>query len=184
LARNFQRPNNRGALVAEVQPGGPAERAGLKMGDVIVKLANQEVADGAALRNLTAGLDVGSKVPLMFYRQGRPQTVTVTIDELPPAPEVLGSLGFHVRPRPAAPDGSGAAIEIDRVIPDSPAYQRGLRPGMRILAVGPERVDTVAQFETAVRKLDPKQALPLVVQSPDGRGGPVLIGGSGENGQP
>jgi serine protease Do len=184
LAKNLGLPNNHGAVVVEVQPGSPAERVGLKPGDVIVKLAQHEVVDRASLRNLTAGLDVGSRVPLTYYREGKPQTVTVTIDELPPAPEVLASLGVHVRPRAADPDGSGTIIEIDQVVTGSPAFQAGLRPGMRIVAVGQEAVATVAQFEVAVRKIDLRQGLPLVVQSNDGRIGTVLVGGGREAQQP
>jgi serine protease Do len=184
LARRLSLPNNRGALVAEVQPGSPAERAGLKLGDVIVKLTDREIADPAGLRNLTASLDVGSRVPVTVYREGKPQTFTVTIAELPPAPEVLGMLGFQVRPRPAAPDGSGAVIEIDQVIPGSPAFRAGLRPGMRIVAVGREPVATVAQFEAAVSKVDPRRGLPLEVRLPDGRRGQTLVGGDRDQPQP
>jgi serine protease Do len=184
LAHNLGLPNSRGAVVMGVHPGGPAERAGIKPGDVIVNVAKHDVADRASLRNLTAGLDVGAEVPVTFYRQGKPQTVTVTIEELPPAPEVLTRLGFNVRPSPTSGDNSGASVEIDRVIPGSPAFQAGLRPGMRIVAVGQEPVGTVVQFEAAVRKLDTRGGLPLFVQSHDGRVGPVLVGGNRENRQP
>jgi serine protease Do len=184
LARSLKLPSNRGALVAEVQPGGPAERAGLKMGDVIVKLADREVDDPAALRNLTASLGVGSHVPVTIYRDGKSQTTTVTIDELPPAPEVLALLGFHVRPRPASPEGGEAAVEIDQVVNGGPASQAGLRPGMRIVAIGQEPVATVGQFEVAARKFDPRRGLPLIVQAPDGRGGRVVVGGGRDSGQP
>jgi serine protease Do len=181
LARNLGLPSNQGALIAGVQPESPAERAGLKPGDVIVNLAQHEVGDPAGLRNLTAGLDVGAQVPVTFYREGKPRTVTVTVEEMPPAPEVLGLLGFHVRPRPAGPDGAGSAIEIDRVINGSPAFHDGLRPGMQILAVGREPVATVAQLEAAVRKVDLRQGLPLRMQLPDGRVVGVLVGGIREN---
>ena len=63
LARRLDLPNNRGALITFVLPGSPAERAGLKPNDVVVKLAGHEIADPAVLKNLTASLDVGSEVP-------------------------------------------------------------------------------------------------------------------------
>ena len=71
-AKDLKLPDNRGVLVAQVQPGSPAEACGLKSGDVIVRLAGREVAGPAELRNLTANLDVGTKAPLEFYRDGRP----------------------------------------------------------------------------------------------------------------
>jgi hypothetical protein len=55
---------------------------------------------------------------------------------------------------------------------------------MRIVAVGQEPIGTVAQFEAAVRKLDTRGGLPLIVQSADGRLGPVVVGGNRENRQP
>jgi serine protease Do len=184
MARNHGLPNNRGALVGYVQPDSPASHAGLQPGDVIIKVADHEVADPASLRNLTAGLDVGAQVPVTYYRAGKPQTVSVTIDELPPAPEVLSALGFNVRPRPDVPEGEAASIEIDRVVTGSPAFLVGLRPRMRILAVGQESVATITQFETAVRKINPNRGLPLLVQSTDGRVGPVLVGGDRDLKQP
>jgi serine protease Do len=183
LARSLSLPNNRGAIIDEVYPGSPADRAGLKSGDVIVKVRDQEVADPAALRNLTANLDVGSQVPVVIYREGKPQTIAITVDELPPAPEILAALGFHVRPRAVAPPPAPPVIEIDQVVSGGPADQAGLRPGMRIMAVGSDRVTTVTQFELAARKSDPQQGLPLVIQLPDGALRRVLIGGQGNNNQ-
>ncbi len=176
MARQLHVSSNLGALVMEVQPGSPAETAGLKAGDVIVKLAEHDVADPAALRNLAAGLDVGVHVPVTYYREGKAHTVNIMVDELPPAPEVLIAFGFRVRSRGTA-DGGGSALEVDQVIAGSAAFQAGLRPGMRILAVGEVRVNTLSEFEVAVRKFDPSQGLTFVVQSADGRVARRQLGG-------
>jgi serine protease Do len=85
-ARELQLPDLRGARVVEVQPGSPAQRAGLQAGDVIVKIGDRDVRDHVSLRNETAGLAIGLKTPLTFYRQGKPNTVEVTIGELPDRP--------------------------------------------------------------------------------------------------
>jgi serine protease Do len=175
LAQELKLPDNKGAFVLEVQPGSPAERAGLKLGDVIVKVADHDVADPAALRNLTASLDVGARVPLSYYRDGKARDALVTIAELPAAPEVLAALGFRVR---AVHHGRGSAIEVDQVINGSPAYREGLRPQMRIAAVGDVPVNTLAEFEAAVRRHDLRQPLPVVIQSPDGRVAKLRLGSS------
>ena len=159
VARKLSLPDNRGALVADVEPGSPAERAGLRAGDVIVKLADREVASPAGLRNLTAGLDVGSQVPLTFYRDGKAQTTTVTIAELPAERGMLLPFGFGVRERPADRDGNGSVVEIDQVVTGSPAFRAGLRPGMQILAVGEEPVHTLAQFERRGPQARPRARL-------------------------
>jgi serine protease Do len=182
-ARKLGLPSNRGAMIADVQPGSPAERAGLKSGDVIVKMGEREITDPPNLRNVTAGLDVGSEIPVTFYRKGEKQSLPVKIAEMPPAPEVLAFFGFRVRPAPAGPSDA-ASLEIDQVVSGSPAFQSGLRPGMRILAVGQEPVATADQFEAAVRRLDLGQGVPLKVQSTDGRVGMVIVGAQREAEQP
>jgi len=178
-ARKRSLPDNRGALVTDVLPGSPAEQAGLRAQDVIVKLADRDVANPSALRNLTAGLDVGTRVSVTFYREGKAQTAAVTIAELPAEPEVLLSFGFGVRERPADRNGRGPVVEIDQVVAGSPAFRAGLRPGMRILAVGETRdpVTTLVEFELAISKLDPERGVPLLIQSTDGRTGLVRLGG-------
>ncbi len=178
-ARKLGLPSNRGAWVSDVAPGSPAERAGLKKDDVIVKLAGHEVADPGGLKNLAAGLEVGSEVTVNYYRDGQAKTAMVTIIELPPAPEVLSSFGFGVREGPSTQDGRGSAIEIDQVVNGGFAFAEGLRPGMRILAVGenPVPVTTLVEFEVAVRKLDPSRGLPLIIQPPNARPRGVRLGG-------
>jgi serine protease Do len=182
-ARRMGLPNGRGALVTEVQPGSPADRAGLKSGDVIVKLGEREIVDPSTLRNVTASMDVGSKVPVTFYRKGEKQFRPVTIDALPPAPEVLAAFGFGVRPVPAGSDGA-AGIEVDRVMPGSPAFRARLRPGMRILGIGRQPVATIDQFEAAASKVDLGQGLPLHLQLPNGQPVMILVGGPQESEQP
>lgn len=142
---------------------------------MIVKLADHAVADPAELRILTAGLDVGAQVPLVFVREGKEQSVTVKISELPDSPEAA-FLGFHVREIAGAEGRTG--IEVDKVVPESPAAQAGLRAGTRILGVGRIPVSVMPEFETAVRRFDPQRGLPLLVIPPEGgRPLPLLIGG-------
>src|SRR5262249_38250050 len=183
MARRLGLPNNQGAMIVDVQPGSPADRAGLKSGDVIVKLGERDVNDRATLRNVTASMDVGSKVPVTFYRKGERRSCPSPLEECPAAPEVVAAFGFRFRPAPAGPDDA-VALEIDQVVTGSPAFRAGLRPGMRILAVGQEPVATPAQFEAAIGKLDLGQGLPLRVQLNDGRSGMVLVGGPPELEQP
>jgi serine protease Do len=171
-ARKLRLPNNRGALIARVQPGSPADRAGLKANDFVVKLGGHEIADSRGLKNVTAGLDVGSEVEVSYFRDGQAKTARVKIVELPPVPQSLITFGFGVRERSSEESGPGSLIEIDQVVPGGPAFREGLRPDTRILAVGenpPVPVRTLADFETAARNLDPKRGLPLIVQSGNDR---------------
>jgi serine protease Do len=83
LARDERLPGVKGARVVEVQPGSPASHAGLQPGDVIVKLGDREVADTISLKNAAADMPIGQITPVSFFRDGKPQTLDVTIAELP-----------------------------------------------------------------------------------------------------
>jgi serine protease Do len=170
-AKKLSLPDNHGAIVSRVQPESPAAANGLKPGDVIVRLADRDVSDHADLRVLTAGLDVGAKVPLVYYRDGARRTVDVTIGELPDAPQAA-YLGFHVREVPIA-EGQGVVVEVDDVKNGSPAFRAGLRVGTKIVGVGRLPIRSLAAFEKAIRVFDPEKGLPLFVLSPEGR--PVFL---------
>jgi serine protease Do len=87
LARKLELPEPRGALVTGVQPGSPAEGAGLQVGDVIVKIGDREIRDAASLKRTTAELAIGLKTRVAYYREGKLQDAEVTIAELPAQPE-------------------------------------------------------------------------------------------------
>jgi serine protease Do len=184
-ARRLKLPDNRGALIRGIPPGSPAENSGLKPGDVIVKLAGHEIATPAALRNVTAGLDVGTEVPVVFYREGKTQSIKMTVAALPPAPEVLVMLGFNVRERSVGAEAGGTLLEVDQVVRGSPAFQSGLKPLMRILAVGdkPQPVTSLGEFEHAVRNAMTREGLLLIVQTNDGQIGQIRVGIPNENPQ-
>jgi len=177
LAKEFHLPDPRGALVTGIQPGSPAERAGLQVGDVIVKLGDHEVRDHASLRNETAGLQVGLKTLVSFYREGKVRTADVTIAELPSGP-VLATLGFRVRERNAGKAaGGGPILVIDEVQPGSPADRAGLQPGLRIIGVGRTPVNTKAEYDAATASFNPTEGLVLWIETPDGQRVFVTVGG-------
>jgi serine protease Do len=173
LAKEFNLPGPRGALVTGVQPGSPAERAGLQVGDVIVKLGDHDVRDHANLRNETASLEVGLKTSISFYREGKVRTADVTIGEMPSGP-LVAALGFHVRERNAP--GEARVLVIDEVARGSPAERAGLQPGMRIVGVGRTPVRSQAEYDAATALFNPAEGLVLRVETPEGQRA-VTIGG-------
>jgi len=80
---------NKGVIVAQVQPGSGADRAGLRKGDVITALNGTEVNDANVFRNQVAGTAPGSEVTLTIIRDGREQQVRATLGEFTPQPERL-----------------------------------------------------------------------------------------------
>src|SRR4030095_9709040 len=83
LAASLDLPAARGAIVTNVSPAGPAEKAGLKRGDVIVSINNQTVVDSNSLRNLVASQSPGTNVKVSAVRDGKEQNFQVALAELP-----------------------------------------------------------------------------------------------------
>jgi len=164
LARQFNVPEGtRGAVVAHVQPESPAAKAGIQVGDVVVKLGEKAVADPASLRNVAARSEIGAKLPVELYRAGKRQTVSVTVGEQP-APPAVEPLGFRLMPVPPdARNHSEGMLVIDQVVADSPAARVGLRPGMAVVGVGQTAVHTKAEYDKAVSTYKPEEGVPLQV---------------------
>jgi serine protease Do len=82
LARQFDLKEDKGALVGDVTQGSPAEKAGIKRGDVITGYDGKEVDEPSNLRNMVAGTPPNKEVTLNVLREGKPVTIRVTIAEL------------------------------------------------------------------------------------------------------
>ncbi|WP_043359382.1 DegQ family serine endoprotease [Belnapia sp. F-4-1] len=163
----------RGALVARAQEDGPAAKAGIRNGDVVLRFNGQEVREMRTLPRIVAETPVGRPVPVVVWRDGREQTVNVTVGELPgepqqaaatPAPQAnrpteLSGLGLRVAPiSPETrerfslkPDQRG--VVVMEVAPDSPAAERELRPGDVIVEVQQERVTTPQEVQAKLEQL-------------------------------
>ena len=81
LAKALGLAGTGGALISQVEPGSPAAQAGLKPGDVIVDVNGHEVQDSGDLRNQVGLASIGSKLDLVFYRNGQKQTTSVGVVE-------------------------------------------------------------------------------------------------------
>jgi serine protease Do len=145
-----------GALVAEVEPGGPAANAGLRAGDVILKLDAHNIADYRDLPPVVASAEVGRTVGLVVLRNGREQTIRVAVAASPAPPAaavrqdpIAGTaalLGLTVEQRS---DG----LAITKIAPGSGADNRGLKVGEFIVAVGTETVKTPQDLFSSVSAL-------------------------------
>src|ERR1019366_7963826 len=83
LAKQFKVPDTGGALVEDVAAGGPAEKAGIKSGDVIRKLNGQQIDDSGQLTALITNLNPGAEATLDILRDGQPLTTKVDLGERP-----------------------------------------------------------------------------------------------------
>ncbi len=196
----------RGALVARSQDEGPAARAGIRSGDVILRFNGAEVREMRNLPRIVADTRVGAEVPVVIWRDGKEETVTVTLGELPTEQAQAGA--GPQAPQPAEPvelAGLGLRVAeitdelrqrfnlraeqrgvvIVEVAPDSPAAERELRPGDVILEVQQERVSTPAQVQEHIAKLR-QQNRGVALFAVEGRGGQrfVPLRLRGERGSP
>jgi serine protease Do len=162
-----------GALVAGVIPGGPAEKAGLKDGDVILEFDGRTVGQMRRLPRIVADTEVGRTVPLKVWRGGHEMSVKVEVGALeeneektaaatpgtptPAVGQAIEGLGMNVaaiddrtRDRFNLPDDARGVV-VTSVDADSTAAEQGVHPGDRIVEVAQEAVSTPAQVAAKVK---------------------------------
>lgn len=156
LAAAFGLQNTGGALLARVQPGSAAERAGLLAGDIVVAANGRPVRSGVALRNAIGLQPVGETLRLDVIRNGRTLSLSATI-EGPAA--VAGVDAGRLNGRLAGavlgdqPSGqAGRGVQVLQVERGSPAWYTGLRPGDEIVAVNRQPVAVAADVPEALRR--------------------------------
>ena len=182
LAASLNLPAARGAIVSSVAPGGPAERAGIKRGDVITAINKQPIVDNNSLRNLVASLGPGANVDVTALRNGRDQNFQVALAELPdrqrPESEETSSnngggvgnerFGLSVQPLTAETasrnglDADDQGLLVTKLDPAGSAANAGIRQGDLIQEVNRQPVKTVTEFTTAIQQSGARPALVLV----------------------
>jgi serine protease Do len=157
----------RGALVTDV-PEGPSADAGMRSGDVILSFDGMEVNDTRELVQRVANTDIGKEVPVVVFRDGETQTLTVVLGrreeaeavpasapatEEPVEEQVLGmtvsAMTDELRAQLALPEGSAGLVVRD-VAADSEAFEKGLRAGDIIAEAGQQAVTTPAELELRI----------------------------------
>jgi len=155
-----------GALVAEVEPNGPAAKAGLKPGDVVTAVNGTAVNDPRALARQVAALHPGTSATVSILRDGAEKSLQMTTAVLPDKmadatatgePSNDGKLGIALAPiNPAARQSLGLADEVTGAViaavrPNSPASEAGLKSGDVLLSVGNRQVGNPEEAVKAIR---------------------------------
>jgi serine protease Do/serine protease DegQ len=143
-----------GALVSRVEPGSAADRAGIRAGDVILRVNDTGVGSAAALRNQLGLMPVGADLRLGLVRDGKPMTVETHLGRRDTTRESGGVLdarlqGAELSTVPAGSEPSG--VVITDLNPRSPAYAAGLRKGDVITGVDHQPIRSVDDLKSAVR---------------------------------
>lgn len=168
LADSFGLDKPAGALVSQLVEGGPAEKAGILEGDVILTFNGKNVGDSAELPHLVGRTAPDSNVPVVVFRDGREKTIKLKVGSLdngstrqassdtPQHAANGGPLGLVVE------DLNGplrsrlkvdAGVVVSDVVPDKPGFDAGIRSGDVITLIDNKTVDSVQRFKEIVKKL-------------------------------
>ncbi len=177
LAENFTLPEARGALVSEVTEGSPAEKAGIKNGDVIIKFNGKNVDDVRHLRLMVAEAGPNNEVTLTVLRDGQEVALKTTLTDhpgneisggmIPPnetgtntlfAGIAIDNLNSGIRQKYGLPSTLEGVVVI-QVEPNAPAYQYGLREGDVIIEINRVQVKNREQAFKVTRKLSGNSVL-------------------------
>jgi serine protease Do len=174
LADSFKLPKPEGALVNSVEDGGPAAKAGLQPGDVILQINGVHIDRSGDLPEQVADIKPGTTVPLQVMRQGKPVTLSVTVGAAKDAKVASsdkaapnqGRLGLAVRPlQPEEKRQSGLAGGLVVMDASGPAAKVGIQPGDVILSLNGTPVSSVQELRTLVDRAGKHVA--LLVQRDD-----------------
>jgi serine protease Do len=167
LAAAMKLKDTKGALVGDVVSGSPAEKAGIKHGDVIVAFGDEAVESNNDLPAIVAATPVGDTVHVKVLRNGQAMEIPVTVGKLPqrsdtaatfkePAGEKLGLKLQDVTPRIAHQMGLKAdqGVLVVEVLPGSPADEAGIQRGDVIREINKEEVNTTDEALAVIAAAD------------------------------
>ena len=176
LEKEFKLKSTEGALVGDVTPKSPAEKAGLKSGDLILDFNGKKVTDSRHLKLEVARTHPGESVPVKILRDGETKTLDVTMKELPGSEQLAKSDSSH-------PDDNGTlngvtvadidgnarqqfelpgtikGVVVTEVDPNSPSAEAGLKPGDVIQEINRKPVKTAEEAVKMTEKATDKTTL-------------------------
>ena len=182
LAKSFGMEYEKGALIANVDKDTPAEKAGLKAGDVILEYDGKPINEGNELPRYVAATPIGKKVPVVVFRDGRKQELSVVVGKLKgedSAATATGGneserLGITVQEltselasRLNIKDSKGGLV-ITEVKPGSAAEEAGTVSGSIIIEINGQRPDSLEKYGSIVSLLKKGDVVRLLLKRPDG----------------
>jgi serine protease Do len=177
LAESFGMHKPRGALVARVLPDSPAQSAGIKVGDVIVKFNGVEVTNSSGLPPIVGSTKVGVKIPVEVVRDARDMVIQVTLGELPedtnekaqvdqPSVEKTNRIGLSVSAltdEQMSEQNVTSGVLVTHVVSGA-ASRAGVRKGDIILSLDGHMIKSTSQFADLVDALEAGKSVAVLVQ--------------------
>jgi serine protease Do len=176
LSQSFDYEGTEGVLLGDVLDGGPAQKAGLQAGDIVVKYQGKRMKDANQFRHAVAATEPGTDATLVIFRNGKQQTITIHIAQMDadsvvarPGGEESSDLGISVQT--LTPDarqqlgyeGDEQGVVVTEVEPGSLAASLGIRPKDLIVVVGGQTIRSASDFRKALDKNDLSKGIRLQV---------------------
>ena len=169
----------KGALVADVTPGSPADKADIRRGDVIIEYNGKKIEEMNELPRLVANTPVGKSVPIKIWRNGKIKQLTVKVGELEEkvakgerryAPQDLGLKVEELTPYLAQRLGVKRihGVIITYVVPGSPAHEAGLSRGDIILKINRHPIEDLNDYQEVINSAKPGDTLLFLIERREG----------------
>ena len=163
MAAQFGHDESGGVLIADVLEDGPADKAGIKSGDIIIELEGEKVKDNSSFRRNVARIMPNKKAKFTIVREGKRKVVTIKVGLLPDedraeveSAEALEKLGFKMQPLNEEIAGqlgydNEKGLVVTEVYPGSDAEEKGIKVGMLVMEVNRKEVESLEDFEKAAK---------------------------------
>jgi serine protease Do len=175
IAKNMKLKDRNGALIADVFKGDPADKAGLKTGDVVVEISGKKIKDAHELLMQIAGFRVGEAVRVKILREGQEKEITITIAERKEQSEIAGAVengeAFGMIVQEITPEiakhlglSQKQGIIVVEVQDGSVADEIGIQPQDLILQVNKTKVANLKDYVREIRKAADKGGILLLIK--------------------
>lgn len=176
LAKSFGLRKPEGALVARIEPGSPADKSGLQLGDIITEFNSEPIAQSSDLPHVVGAIAPGTKVPVTVMREGKQQSLDVTVATLESRGQQasnqvgkktasgggrLGLMVDEISDEAKENLGIGAGVLVSDVVPDGPASNAGLQSGDVITQIGFNAISSLKDYQKVVEQLPKDSLLPI-----------------------
>ena len=177
VARALDLSNRDGALVSDVVDDSPADKAGIKIGDVLIEFNGVKISDPSHLKNVVSSTAPGKRSKVVIVRDGNWKTINIILEELEQESQVFAtnnninmSLGIEVRDISNTlaeryeidPESNGVLVtDIDK---KSNAYEVGIRVGDIITRIGTKKIASSKNFKDLIEDLSDQDSLLLLVK--------------------
>jgi S1-C subfamily serine protease len=171
LARSFGLKQTKGALVNDILKGGPAEKAGVRQGDVIIGFNGSEVKDPSHLQRLVAEAGIAKSVKLKIFRDGKDLELNMTLASAEAAPKQRrDSRGNGEQPGQTdqiglvVDDAEQGGVVVMDVAGDSTAAEAGMRRGDVIVSINRKKISNSGDYQRTIQQVGPGSSMTILVR--------------------